>query len=282
MSGATSPLLIVNGDDYGLTPGVCEGILRAHERGILTSTSALAIAPAFRSWAPALRDSGMGVGVHLALVGEDPPLLPASEVPTLVDRRGRLPASWRRFLPRAAAGLVDSDDVRRELAAQVEAVRSEGFAITHLDSHQHLHLWPSVARVVLDLCDTFGIPSIRVPRSHGPQPKRWAFGALANRLENAARRRRLRFPGRFLGHDHAGHVDTATLHALVESASDGTATSTEIGLHPGAADDPDRDRYRWGYRWADEVEALCAPSTRRLVEARGLRLGTFADLGGAS
>ena len=66
------------------------------------------------------------MGVHLAAVGEDPPLLSAREVPTLVDRRGRLARSWRAFLPRAAAGRVDPDDLRREFGAQIAAVRAAG------------------------------------------------------------------------------------------------------------------------------------------------------------
>ncbi len=56
-------------------------------------------------------EPGLGVGVHLAAVGEDPPLLTAAEVPSLVDRRGRLAASWQVFLARATAGRIDPADV---------------------------------------------------------------------------------------------------------------------------------------------------------------------------
>jgi predicted glycoside hydrolase/deacetylase ChbG (UPF0249 family) len=42
-----SRLLIVNADDFGLTPGVSAGILDAHRHGIVTSTSVIAVAPAF-------------------------------------------------------------------------------------------------------------------------------------------------------------------------------------------------------------------------------------------
>jgi predicted glycoside hydrolase/deacetylase ChbG (UPF0249 family) len=33
--------LIVNADDYGRTAGVVEGILQAHQQGIVTSTTAM-------------------------------------------------------------------------------------------------------------------------------------------------------------------------------------------------------------------------------------------------
>ncbi|MGH9267108.1 MAG: hypothetical protein ACRD0D_02920, partial [Acidimicrobiales bacterium] len=59
-------------------------------------------------------------GVHLAAVGEDPPLLSRSEVPTLFAGRGSpLCETWSGFLRRAVAGRVDPDDVRREFTAQL-------------------------------------------------------------------------------------------------------------------------------------------------------------------
>ena len=102
---------------------MCRAIVRAHHEGIVTSTSALALGPAFGACAPLLDDAPeLGVGVHLAVVGEDPPLLSATEIPTLVDEDGRLPLSWRQFLPRAFAGRVDIADLEREFDAQLDAV----------------------------------------------------------------------------------------------------------------------------------------------------------------
>jgi predicted glycoside hydrolase/deacetylase ChbG (UPF0249 family) len=158
-------LLIVNADDYGLTEGVCRAILRGHREGIVTSTSALVIGPAFDRCAPWLADApDLGVGVHLALVGEDPPLLSASEIPTLVDRSGHLPLSWRRFLPRIAARRIDPADVEREMTAQYERAVAAGIRPTHLDTHQHLHLWPGVGDVLTRLALRWGVPAVRVTR----------------------------------------------------------------------------------------------------------------------
>ena len=85
--------LIVNADDFGLTTATCDAILRLADKQAVSSTSVLILAPAAERWAEAAQASGLGIGVHLACVGEDPPLLTASEIPTLVDRDGR----WRFF-----------------------------------------------------------------------------------------------------------------------------------------------------------------------------------------
>lgn len=276
-----APLLIVNADDYGLTERVSVGILRAHHHGIVTSTSALTLAPGFARTGPWLADEAeLGVGVHLAAVGEDPPLLSASEVPSLVDRRGRLASSWRVFLIRATAGRIDPDDLRREFGAQVAAVAGLGVTISHLDSHQHLHLWPLVRPVVLALAAENGIPAVRVPRSHRRHPVSTVVNRLATALAAAARKAGLRFPDDASGVDEAGHVDAGRLVTALDGFVARGATSAELGTHPGEGDDPDRHRYRWDYTWKDELDVLMAPASRRAVVERGFVLGRYCDLGG--
>ena len=157
-------LLVVTADDLGLTAGVNDAVRQAHVHGVVTATSLLAVGSAFDDAARVLRDHpALEVGAHLALVGEDPPLLSAREVPTLVDRTGRFPLSYRTVVARGVAGRVDPDDVRRELGAQLERVRGIGLPVTHVDTHQHTHLWPTVARVVTELALAAGVPAVRLP-----------------------------------------------------------------------------------------------------------------------
>jgi chitin disaccharide deacetylase len=272
-------LLIVNADDYGLTARVSRAILRAHRDGIVTSTSVLALAPGFAGSAAALRDTpGIGVGAHLAAVGEDPPLLSAREVPTLVDRQGRLAPSWRVFLPRMAARRVDPDDLRREFDAQVEAIRGAGLAPAHVDTHQHLHLWPAVGGVVLDVADRAGIGAMRIIRSAGRGAVGTTVRRLSRRLEAEARRRGVVFPAAATGLDEAGTLDGPRLAGAIDRLAAAPGDSAELATHPGEAGDADLDRYRWGYVWDRELAALTDPASRDRVAAAGFRLGTYADL----
>lgn len=271
-------LLIVSADDFGLTPGVCEGILAAASDGIVTATSALVVAPAWSRYAAALADSGLSVGAHLCVVGEDPPLLSAAEVPTLVDRSGRFPDSWRRFVARAAIGRIDPDDLRRELSAQLDALADAGVDVTHVNSHQHLHLWPQVSSVVLGLAAERGIAAVRRIRSERWGPGALGVRALGGSFDRSAQRSGIRTTDACAGLDEAGALTGPVLRDTILRLGAGDATSAELVTHPGAADDPDRGRYRWGYRWADELAALTSPDARRAVELAGFELGTFADL----
>ncbi len=273
-------LLIVNADDFGLTPGVNRAIIEAFEHGMVTSTSMLAVAPAFHDAVTRWRSGdlgSLGIGVHFALVGEDPPLLSAAEVPTLVDRRGRLSRSWRQFLPRAACGRVDPADLRREFSAQLARIRQAGIEPTHVDTHQHLHLWPLVREAVFDVASSAGIDAVRVPRGAGSGPKGAGVAALSRRLARAATQRGFRQPDVFVGLDEAGHLDQARWAHVLKGLEPRAAT--EIGCHPGHAIDPERDRYRWGFDWPGELAALCDPNLRDRLEQRGFVLGSFAALG---
>ncbi len=275
-------LLIVNADDYGLTAGVCRAIVRAHREGIVTSTSALALGPAFSSGATLLDEvPELSVGVHLAVVGEDRPLLAASELPSLVDRDGRLPLSWRRFLPRAFAGRVNVAEIERELNAQLDAVGAAlpGRALTHVDTHQHLHLWPPFGSLVIKLAQQRAIPAVRVTRSAGRGARSIVVNRLARRFDTKAIAAGLRTTDAFAGFDEGGTLATDALVQTIDRLGAADAQSAEIGIHPGEHGDAALGRYEWGYRWGDELDALVSPDVRAAVERNGFTLGSYAALG---
>jgi chitin disaccharide deacetylase len=274
----TTPLLIVNADDYGLTDGISAGILRAHRKGIVTSTSALATGPAFPRTAPWLLDEpSLGVGVHLAAVGEDPPLLSSAEIPSLVDKQGRLSSSYKGLVSRLILGAIDPADIEREFAAQLETVQNAGLAVTHLDAHQHLHLWPEVGAIVLSLARRYGIPSVRVTRSRRVTPVGLGVAVLGRSLARSACHAGMSHPSDAAGIDHAGQLDQSRLlHTLARLAA-ANAPSVELTVHPGEYHDPQRSRYQWGYRWPDELAALICPAVAA-VARNSFRLGTYADL----
>ena len=272
-------LLVVNADDYGLTEGISRGILRAHHDGIVTSTSVSAVGPALPVSGPWLADApALGVGLHLAAVGEDPPLLSAPEIPSLVDAKGRLPRTWRSFVGRALSGRIDPDDLAREFSAQLELVAQLGVAITHLDTDQHLHLWPMVGQVVVELAGRRGITALRVPRSTGGRMVGVGVNHLAAGLARRAAAAGLTFTEASAGFDEAGGLDAAALDRVLAKLAATSATTLELVAHPGEPDDPARCRYKWGYRWVDELAALSGPPARAALARHGFVGATHAAL----
>jgi len=125
-------LLIINADDFGLSPGVSSGIVRAHLDGILTSTSYMVNFPWSEELAPLLQQApDLGVGVHLNLTTGSP-VLPPQQVPSLVDEAGRFSKSLPRIQFR-----IKPDEALREWSAQVDKCsRLLGRLPTHLDTHR--------------------------------------------------------------------------------------------------------------------------------------------------
>mgnify|MGYP001139449709 CR=1 FL=1 len=279
-----SRALIITADDFGLTSGINEGILRGHLDGMITATSVLAVGRACDEGLALLRQTPtLDAGIHLALVGEDPPLTAPELIPSLVDDDGAFLPSIRSW---AALGLVaqlDPADIRVELSAQIEKVLEAGIRPTHLDAHQHVHLLPAVASVVVDLAMEYGIPFVRIPHS-----RRLPVSAAVNPLAAALRRRvtaaGLLTTSTYLGLDEAGHLDQVKLLAGLERITRQTlATShvVEVNAHPGNADDPEAERFAWGgYQWGAELSLLMDPDVRAQIEDLGYRIVGFSKLVG--
>lgn len=242
--------LIVNGDDFGLTPGVNAGILDAHRDGILTSASLFANAAATDDAVKlARRIPTLGIGCHLVLV-DGTPVLPAVELPTLT-RDGRFLPTWGAFIRRAIRGRLSLVEVERELTAQIDRLASEGLPLTHLDGHKHVHAFPPVFDIVARLARRFGIRAVRVPCERPALPLLYgraaSSGTRRQALENVALVPWARRDGALLArHDLppapwfrgrvlTGLFTSTTLHRLLSSLPEGVS---ELMMHPGYVDEP--------------------------------------------
>ncbi len=211
-------------------------------------------------------------------MGEDPPLLSAREIPSLVGSHGHLCESYSGFLARALTGRINVEELRLEFTAQLETVLELGVPITHLDAHQHLQLWPSVCSVVIELATRFDIPAVRVPRFRARNPVALGVTVLGARLARRAKRAGLAFPLDAVGIECAGHLDEQRLPSVLARLAAHGHANAELTVHPGEGEDQDRARYQWGYQWEDELSALVGPVAKRAVADAGFTLATYADL----
>lgn len=269
-------LLIVNADDFGITERTCSAVLRAGEYGVVTSTSVLAVGPAFVRASSALQSSGLGVGAHLAAVGEDPPLLSRREIPTLLTRKGEFRRSWREFSLALAMGQIDLDELRLEFRAQLAAVRQERLVVDHLDTHQHIHLVPAVAGVLVELSATHDIPSIRTPMPSRPTGFGTAARALGTRLRRGLRTAGVTTTDAFLAVDRRADPSAQLESCAPQRGTD--SGSCELMVHLGLANDPEIHRYSWGEERYRHFGDICSTRFLDAVRRNGFELGTFGDL----
>ncbi len=262
--------VIVNADDFGLCREISAGIVRAYEKGIVTSTSVVVNGAYFREGVSLLRSCGIDAGVHLTITGREAPV--SGVVGGLVDSAGLFLRSYREVVPRIVLGRFDRDALRRELYAQVAMAEDSGIPISHIDSHQHLHLLPGIRDIVVELAQRFRIRWVRVPLAHGPGPRGLMMNVLASGLRSRLKAHGLAFTDRFRGFEHGGHLAFARLSSLVRRLGHGI---TELMVHPGY----DASAvYDWGYAWEDELAALTSQDIRTMMQKVGIRLTNFKEI----
>lgn len=284
--------LIINADDLGLSEGVNRGILECAEFGVVTSASMLVNMPGWGdavSRVDAMR-TDMGVGLHFNIVAGDP-LTSAQTISS--PETGRF-YSLPQLTTRVLMGLISLKDVRRELAAQIEKLRSTGIRITHVDSHRHVHALPGIGSVVADAARSFGIRITRRPLeplginvSCAQATLRKLAIGLSWYLTSEMHRSALRDPqsgharhdvDHFLGVSlDGGRRFAQRLDSMIDRIPVGT---TELMVHPGYNDDTlaSLDSYTWQREC--EVRALVSHPLRTRLERLGIDLLNFGALEG--
>lgn len=252
--------LVVTADDFGLCPEIDEAICQLHDAGMVARTSLLVNGGSFNESIAALRQRPtLDVAIHLNLT-DGRPVLPASEVPSLVGSDGRFRGSSHVATALSlAVGRTRAAEVYREWRAQIARARDAGVTFTELNAHGHLHLLPTLHTVVLRLRREFNVPRVRLVRS--PEwPKGLVLAACSARLAPRLRADGVdtRMPSRTLGLKDSGGVDPGLdLTAIADEAVD-----TELIVHPATGPNP--YHAQWGYDGA-AVTAWLLGSGRRLI-----------------
>jgi predicted glycoside hydrolase/deacetylase ChbG (UPF0249 family) len=243
--------LIVNADDYGLSPAVSAGILKA-ARGLVTSTTVLAnlVTPLELTF---LAQSGLAAGAHLNISLGAP--LSADYPPELLTELGgfsKSPAleadSWDDDLRRRA--------VRREWQAQIDKLLASGIELDHLDSHHHVHLLEPLFPLAVELAREHGL-GLRV-RAEQTGGARGAGVRTPDCLVEG-----------FFGKDNIGR------QSLLAELDNAPGDTVEVMCHPGEVDG--LLRLRSGYTTERELElaTLCETRLKVEVENRAWILGGY-------
>jgi len=278
--------LIVNADDFGLHENINLGIIEGHIKGCITSTSIMAGAPAFEhAVAVAADHPQLGIGVHLTLVGGLPIAEPSS-IPSLVDGEGMLYTSYPAFLKKFCLGDIRLVDMHRELTGQVKKILSTGLKITHLDSHQHMHVVPGILDIVLSIAKEFNIQAMRIPAESlvflgGFKPGagrvigRFGLSTLAGLARFKARQAGLAAPDYFYGMLAGGSMEERLLLNIINNLSAGI---TEVMVHPGIDEAALNSIFNWQYHWQQELQAVTSCQVASRLQQENIELVSFARL----
>ena len=268
--------LIVNADDFGRSPAINQAVVRAHQEGILTSTSLMVNEAGFDQAVKLAKENPrLGVGLHLTLLmGRS--ALPPERIPGLVNERGDFSespvgAGMNYFFKPSLR-----EQLRAEIHAQCEKFHSTGLPLDHVNGHLHLHLHPTIFRILMEDAEKFGIRHMRLTRDGLSRSRRMARGHWFSRVSHTIiyewLSRRAREPLRRRGIRHAqitfgllqnARVDEDYVLRLLSELPPG---DSELYSHPSL------DKFK------HEFDALVSSRVKSRVRELGIELIRYQDL----
>lgn len=268
--------LIVNADDFGLSASVNSAVIRAHCEGILTTASLMVNEPGFtEAVALAKENPKLGVGLHLTLLHGHAALAP-DRIPGLVSPQGDFSNSP------VAAGMAYffkpalHEQLCAEIHAQIAKFRATGLKLDHVNGHLHLHLHPTVFKILMTEASEAGITRMRLTRdclsrSNRMTRGRWVyrvshaaiFELLSSRARKIMAEQNIRHAQITFGLLQDSHVDEDYILKLLPELPGG---DSELYCHASL------DRFK------HEFDALVSPRVREQVEKLGIQLVRYQDL----
>jgi hopanoid biosynthesis associated protein HpnK len=253
---------IFSADDFGLTVSVNEAVELAHINGVLTQASLMVAAPAAQDAVRRAKNlPRLNTGLHLVLVDGDS-VLGHEKLPTITLPDGKFGKDQAALGVKYFFSAAARRELKAEIRAQFAAYSATGLKLHHADAHKHMHLHPTVARIMIETGKEFGLTRIRVPAE--PPAILKLCGETTSFADHAMYTwsKLLRFQARNLATtDHvfglkwSGHMTTARMQNLLKNLPPGT---TEIYFHPATSRDDTLTRLMPDYEHEAELQALMA------------------------
>lgn len=233
----------MNADDFGLSPGINRGVMESVRRGYVSSVSLCVSGRALDEALALIKENPqLDVGLHIVLVGERPVARPG-EIKSLLDNAGNFHKDALVFFRRYLLHRINAQEIEREINAQFQKARAAGINITHVDSHQHLHMLPGIMEITIRMCRRYNVPFIRT--CFCPPARHWRSAGKGkifvqlglNMLSVLARgkilARGLHSVDFSSGALHSGALNEGLFSAFLSSLKNGV---TEIICHPACAE----------------------------------------------
>jgi hopanoid biosynthesis associated protein HpnK len=285
--------LIINADDFGLTAGVNRAIAEAHSFGTITSTTLMANSPAFQDAVQVAAEfPKLAVGCHIQLLDGTPVLQPHL-VPTLLQNGTSFRRTFGQLAWAVARNRINPAEVEAEATAQIALIQSAGIRVSHVDTHKHAHMFPSILKPIIRAAHACGVNAIRnpfPPSRYLPwgevlsrHPELWERFVVVQFLRGFApdfrriiQRDGIATPDGALGVISTGSLTLDIVRKIIRRLPEGT---WELVCHPGY-DDADLAKVRTRLREsrAKELRIFTAPAIRELLSQHGVELVSFREL----
>lgn len=149
--------LIINADDLGFSLGVNHAILKANTEGFLSHASLMANTEYFDHAVTEVipNSRNLQIGVHVNLT-----CAKALFSDNILTKNGFLNNTFVKLLFKFKSKKV-LESIEKEIEFQILKIKDKGIKISHIDGHEHVHVIPSINKIVRKLAKKHNIPRIR-------------------------------------------------------------------------------------------------------------------------
>lgn len=275
--------LIINADDLGLSSAVTKAVERCYAASCVTGVSLMALGADFQGASSMLRRiKKTEVGAHLTLTGN---FSPCAKGKSLTGKNGIFLKDYASFAVRYFQGKIDPSDIYLELEAQMKKIKEAGLEITHLDSHEHIHVFPEVLRSTIRLAKEFGVPYIRLPFENISIIKKqfsvkdllryMALRIFIPEAKKNIRGMNICHNNAFWGHFHSGRMNDNILCFVIKNLKDGV---NELALHPGVMAEELLNKSPWHKNAQVELDALLNGKWREILKSNQISLISHSEI----
>ena len=271
--------LVINADDYGYYAGVSRGILDAARHGLIRATGIMANSEYFEEHVGWLdRVQGLDTGVHLNLTHGRP--LSNHMHNALEKWDGMFPGKYR-IMGEVIAGRLSVSCIQKEWQAQIQRCIDANLEPVFLNTHEHLHMYPALFKIIKNLADQYSIPFVRYS---GPEWGRWdgAGGMVRNTLLHVMHlfNRKQAPPGTpvLLGMSSSGKLDIPYMQECLTGLQPGVIY--ELMCHPGYyyPDEVTDQRLLAYHHWEQELELLKSDKLKEMCVVAGVDCVSYRDI----
>lgn len=267
--------LIVTADDFGYSRYVNKAIINCFKEGIVTATSFLVNTKYFDESVKLLKQNpNLDVGIHVNLTE----FTPLTKPKTLIDKDGNFIVKNKWF--KDYYNQANKKEIEYEIEAQILKAFSSGLNISHIDGHNHIHIFPNVVDVVDQLTKKYEIKYIRIPydidymKHIQKQGKTSIFSKFSRIAKTKIIKSKIKTTDAFYGMLNLYDMNFDKLSMILKSIKNGTS---ELMVHP-AYIDKKGDEFHQSKQREIEIKLLTDNKIKQIIKQQNIKLTNFLHL----
>lgn len=252
--------LIINADDFGYSRGHNLGIVDCITKGMLSSTTCLCtMEDTIHAFELAKQYPQIDLGIHLTLdLGK--PICDPKEVASLIDEHGdfkhydfhQLPTCW------------NLGEVEKEWRAQINKMLDYGLKPSHIDSHHHIHMEPTLFPIYVLLAKEYDL-AIRFHPRKLSENERIECESLIDGLKKAEA-------------FSSGFYDEGVTLEFFETLLELNVETVEIMSHPAYLDHKILTKSKYNMKRSLELHYFMSEELKTKLEELNIQLINFKEL----